>query len=189
MFCHFGHFLHSSHPNNPENYNSENRKTASGDVIILNLCNKNHNKMVYAYSDMECNRHIFFVILVHFWSFTPLLTQKIKIWKKCKKTPGDIILLHICTINQGMLLARWSNIYHCLLENFPTPIYKNLLLASFWAYWDFRAHHHLYDLMISLVLQTACSYPENLFNNNNCKIIKSFRRIMSFESYQVSQCR
>ena len=33
-------------------------------------------------------------------SFGPLLTLKIKILKKCKKTPGDIILLHMCTINQ-----------------------------------------------------------------------------------------
>ena len=32
-------------------------KKASGDVIILNLCNKKHNHMMYAYSDMECNRH------------------------------------------------------------------------------------------------------------------------------------
>ena len=29
---------------------------ASGDVIILNLCNKKHNQMMCAYSDMECDR-------------------------------------------------------------------------------------------------------------------------------------
>ena len=34
-------------------------KKASADVIILNLCNKKHNKMMYAYSDMECDRHNF----------------------------------------------------------------------------------------------------------------------------------
>ena len=43
-------------PNNPESQNFENMKKASGDVIILTLCNKKHNKMMYAYSDMECNR-------------------------------------------------------------------------------------------------------------------------------------
>ena len=44
---------------NPENQNFEKMKKASGDVIIsnLNLRNKKHNKMMYAYSDMECNRH------------------------------------------------------------------------------------------------------------------------------------
>ena len=86
-----------------------------------------------------------------------------------------------------MLLAR-SNIYHCLLEHFRAPIYKNLLLAKCRAFSAFRAQHHLYGLMISLVLQTACSYPENPLNRNNCNVIKNFRRVMSFESYQVSQC-
>ena len=35
---------------------------------------------------MECDRHNFFVILGIFCSFTPLLTQKIKIWKNVKNT-------------------------------------------------------------------------------------------------------
>ena len=30
-----------------------------------------------------------------------------------------------------MLLARWSNIYHCLLENVQAPIYKNLRFEHF----------------------------------------------------------
>ena len=46
-------------PYNPENQNFEKMKKASGDVIILNLCNKKHDQMMYAYSDMECNRHNF----------------------------------------------------------------------------------------------------------------------------------
>ena len=40
-------------------------KKAPGDVIILNLSNKKHNNMMYAYSDMECNSK-FFVILGNF---------------------------------------------------------------------------------------------------------------------------
>ena len=57
----FGHFLplFSPLPNNPENQNFEKMKKASGDVIILNLCNKKHDQIMYAYSDMECNRHNF----------------------------------------------------------------------------------------------------------------------------------
>ena len=39
-------------PNNPENQNFEKTKKASGDVIILNLCNKKHDHRIYAYSDM-----------------------------------------------------------------------------------------------------------------------------------------
>ena len=85
MFCHFGSFwaiycpFNPLPPNNPENQNLEEMKKEFGDIIILNLCNKKHDNMMYAYSDIEClNRHNV---------------------KKCKKTPGDIILLHMCTIN------------------------------------------------------------------------------------------
>ena len=34
---------------------------------------------------MECNRHNFCTFWTMFCPFTPLLTPKIKIWKKCKK--------------------------------------------------------------------------------------------------------
>ena len=47
---------------------SEKKKKASGYIIILNLRNKKHNQMMYAYSDMECDRQ-FFVILGHFLLF------------------------------------------------------------------------------------------------------------------------
>ena len=67
FFCHFGilgHFLPfyptpSSPLNNPENHSFEKMKKASWYAIILNLCNKKYNHMMYAYSDMECNRHNF----------------------------------------------------------------------------------------------------------------------------------
>ena len=46
----------------------------------------------------------FLPILGHFCSFTPFLTQKIKIFKKWKKKPRDIIILHTlrCLINIGI---------------------------------------------------------------------------------------
>ena len=59
IFCPLPSCPPSPHPNNPENQNFEKMKKASGDVIILNLCNKKHNHMMYAYSDMECDRHNF----------------------------------------------------------------------------------------------------------------------------------
>ena len=58
----------------------------SGAVIILNLCNKKCNQMMYAYTDTECDRHQFFVILGHFLLFTPLLTSNLKFGKNVKKT-------------------------------------------------------------------------------------------------------
>ena len=61
--------------------------------------------MMYAYSDMEClHRHNFchfrplFAILPHYWP------RKLKFGKNVKKTPGDIILLHMCTINQDHMM-------------------------------------------------------------------------------------
>ena len=41
-----------------ENQNFENMKKASGDAIILQMCTKNHNHMMYASPDMECDRHV-----------------------------------------------------------------------------------------------------------------------------------
>ena len=62
FFCHFGSFfaLFPPSPNNPENQNFEKMRKASGDIIILRLCNKKHDHMMYAYSDMDCDRHNFF---------------------------------------------------------------------------------------------------------------------------------
>ena len=52
IFCHFGPFFALFHPppppNNPENQNFEKMKKASEDFIILHLCTKNHNHMMYA---------------------------------------------------------------------------------------------------------------------------------------------
>ena len=75
------------------------------DVIILNLCNKKHDHMMYAYSDMECLLgHNFLLFQAIYCFFALLMTPKIKIWKKCKKAPGHIILLQMCTINQDHIM-------------------------------------------------------------------------------------
>ena len=68
FFCYLGSYFvfypRPPHPpsNTPQYQNFQKKKKASGDIIILNLCNKKHNQMMYAYSDMECARH-------NFWSF------------------------------------------------------------------------------------------------------------------------
>ena len=65
--------------------------------------------MMYAYSDLECLHRHFFVISGWFLLFAPPLIPKIKIWKKCEKTPGHIILLHMCAINQDhMMFGSWD---------------------------------------------------------------------------------
>ena len=53
---------------------------------------------------MESDKQ-FFAILGHFLPFyPPLKTLKTKIWKKYKKKPRDIILFHICTINEDHMM-------------------------------------------------------------------------------------
>ena len=61
FFCHFRPFFALLPPplKNPKKQTFEKMKKASGDAIILNLRNKKHDHIMYAYSDMECNRHNF----------------------------------------------------------------------------------------------------------------------------------
>ena len=59
----------------------------------------------------------FFVMLNQFCSFSLLTTKKIKIKKKMEKTPGDIIILHKCTINyHHMMYGSWD--MKCDRQNF-----------------------------------------------------------------------
>ena len=146
IICHFGPFfalLHSL-PNNPENQNFQKMKKASGDVIILNLCNKKHDHMMYAYSDMEClHRHNFchfrplFALLPHYWP------RKLKFGKNVKKTPGDIILLHMCTINQDHMhpSSFYTSVPKTMIIRYTVPemwretdvIKEGLEISSFYA--------------------------------------------------------
>ena len=60
-------------------------KKESWDAIILHMCTKNHNHVMYASWDMEYDRHNFLSFCAIFCPFTPLLTLKIKIWNKFKE--------------------------------------------------------------------------------------------------------
>ena len=54
--------------NNSENQNLKKMKKTSGDVIVLHMCTKNPDHMMYGFSDMKRNRQ-FLVILGHFLPF------------------------------------------------------------------------------------------------------------------------
>ena len=66
------------------------------------MCTKNHNDMIYSSWEMVWGRHNSFVILGHFLPFTPSPPNdpEKENFQKLKKIPGDIILLHMCTINE-----------------------------------------------------------------------------------------
>ena len=90
--------------------NAKKKKT-SGDVIMLNLCYKKQDQMMYSYSrygvrQIFCHFMSFFAVLPHYW---PRKSKLGKNWKNTqKKTPRDVILLCRCTINQDhMMFISW----------------------------------------------------------------------------------
>ena len=86
-----------------------NLKKTSGDITILHICTINDDHMLYGSWDIEHNRQNFLSFWTIFCPFTPLWTQKIKILEKWKKTPEDIIILQICTINDShMMYDSWD---------------------------------------------------------------------------------
>ena len=56
------------------------------------------------FSDIECNRQNFFVILDRFLPFYTTNNLKNQNFEKLKKAPGDIIILHKCTKNHDHML-------------------------------------------------------------------------------------
>ena len=74
--------------------------------------------------DIRCNGQ-FFVILGHCLLFALLQPQKITFLKTWKKTAGDIIILHLCTIYKNhMIYGSWDiSDMKCDRQNF----------LSFWA--------------------------------------------------------
>ena len=101
-----GYFLPFYLPNSPKNQNFEKMKKTSGDIIILRKCTKNEDHMMHGSWDMKRDR-----IFCHFgptFAFLLLTTKKIKILKKWKKTPWDIIILHMYTIKDNhMMYGSW----------------------------------------------------------------------------------
>ena len=102
--------------------------------------------MMYASWDMDCNRQIFLSFWDIFCSFTPshsphLTIKKIeKNKKKRKKSPIDIILLHVCTINEDyMMHGSWDKrcnrqeIFGRFLALLPLPLtIQNMKILKKW---------------------------------------------------------
>ena len=89
--------------NNPKNQNFEKMKTTPRDIIILHMCTINEKSYDHSW-DMERDGQNFLSFWTMFCTFTLLTTQKIKILKKMKKISGDIIILHMCTINDNRMM-------------------------------------------------------------------------------------
>ena len=80
IVCHF------NPTNNQENQNFEKMKKTPGDIITLQMRTINDNYMMYGSWYKEYKGQKFLSFWIIFWSFTPLTTRKInifKIWKNC----------------------------------------------------------------------------------------------------------
>ena len=72
-------------------------KKTPWDIIILHKCTQNHDHMLYYSWDIardRCKCSFFY-----FGLFLPFYSSKNQNFKKMKKVPGDIIILHMCTKN------------------------------------------------------------------------------------------
>ena len=84
-------FMPSYPPNNPKNQNFAKMKKTPGDIIILHMCTKNHDHMLYYSLDIACNGfNCHFSFWAIFCPFTSLTAQKFKMKKKKEKKCLDI---------------------------------------------------------------------------------------------------
>ena len=109
FFVIWGHFFPFYSTDDPENQDFKKMKKTSGDVIILYPRIINDNHMTHGCWDVERNEQNFFSFWIIFCRFASITTQKIRFSKKQKKTTGDIIILHLCTINDNhMMNGSWD---------------------------------------------------------------------------------
>ena len=107
------------YPPNSQKQNFLKNEKTPGDIIILHKCTKNHDHMLYCSSDNVhdgCNCYFsFWAISKKKLSHLPIYPHnslKNKNKKKKKITPGDIIILHMCTENDyQMMYDSWDMVH------------------------------------------------------------------------------
>ena len=83
-----------------------------GDIIILHKCTKNHDHILYCSWNMVRDRcDWYFSFWAIFCLFTLLTAWKMKIKKKLKKTPWDIVILHQCTKTHNHMLYYFCDMH------------------------------------------------------------------------------
>ena len=105
-FCHFGPFFDLLPPPPPPlmilNIKIKKKKKRKKWLEILffyiYMCTINEDHMIYGSWNKRCDRQKISTFWAIFCPFSPLTIWKIRILT-LKKTPGNIIILYICTIN------------------------------------------------------------------------------------------
>ena len=86
VIFHFGLFFVLLPPNSPKNKNFKKMREITGGIIILHNCTKNHDHLLYCSWDMVCDScNCYFSFWAIFCSFTPLISQNMKILKQWQK--------------------------------------------------------------------------------------------------------
>ena len=109
----------------PENQNfGKTKKKIPEDVIILQMCTISDSHMMYGSWDMKCNRQNFLSFWTIFLPFYPPNNPKNQNFEKLTKTPGDIIILHMRTINDNHPMSGSWDIELEGLEGLISVIYS-----------------------------------------------------------------
>ena len=91
--------------NNLKNQNFEKMKKPPGDIIILCKCNINDNHMMqYGFWDTKRGGQNFLSLSTIFCPFIPPNNLKNQNFEKMNKTPRDIMILNMCTINDNHVM-------------------------------------------------------------------------------------
>ena len=84
-------------------------KKTPADIIILHICTKNYDQMMYSSCNMvhdRCNCYF------SFWAISPPNSPKNQNFEKMKKAPGDITILHMCTTNYDQMMYGSRDMLH-----------------------------------------------------------------------------
>ena len=124
---------------------------------------QNHNHLVYASWDMKCNTFFFWSFWDIFCSFTPLITWKIKVLKKWKRSL-EILSFYTCVPQMKIIWCiapeKWraTDILFCHFGPFFA-----LLLPKDPENWNFEMKKHLdissfYKYLSNIMV--TCKVPE-----------------------------
>ena len=125
------------------------------------MCTINEDHGIYGSWNIRCNRQKFLT----FWAST-LITWKIKILT-LKKTPGDIIILHICTTNDN----------HMMYSSWDMERYRQNILS----FWTVFLPFYLWWTEFFVILDHCC--PFTLLTTQKIKTLKKSKNQLEILSF------
>ena len=108
-FVILGHFLLLYPCNDLENQNFETMKKCQ-EILSFYTCTINEDHMIYGSWNIRHNRQNFLLFWANFFlPFHSPDNSENQNFEKLKKIPGDIIILHMCTINDNHVMnGSWD---------------------------------------------------------------------------------